>query len=315
MIESGIPWKTLMTSLLSLHIHKLLLLSLLALIVLILSACLGNTKPIADIDWLDVIGEGSTALALGVWLLMILRSRPAGRVTNLLTMGLGFMFLAMWQDALDEFFRLAAGQYWESMIESILMPLGLGLLTYGVWHWHKEQLSIRMQLQKREQCFREHLWLDGLGQVSLADQVRASLRRDWQRPGQYQALLMTELRGFADFERRHGDREVERMLRETGELLLLNLRQQDMLCRFARDRMVVLLPETTPATAFTIASELQQAVEHFSFRAAGDGARIPLRLDVGIAVRQAADSPDTLMERGHEALARASLGNGLSLVS
>ena len=99
-----------MNSLLRLHTRKLFLVGSMAMLLTGLSAGLGDYKGFAAIDWVDVVGEGSTALALLVWLLMVLRSRPAGRVTNLLMLGLGFMFLAMWQDTLDEFFAFASTQ-------------------------------------------------------------------------------------------------------------------------------------------------------------------------------------------------------------
>ena len=99
-----------MLQLLLLHRHKILLISVLAIAVLVASVVLGEPKTPGEIDWIDVLGEGGSALAVGFWIVMILGSRPAGRVTNLLTLGLGFMFLALWQDSLDEFFHLASSQ-------------------------------------------------------------------------------------------------------------------------------------------------------------------------------------------------------------
>ena len=68
-----------MNSLLTLHTRKLLFISLLAGMVFGASMLFGETKVIADVNWLDVLGEGGSALAIAVWLVMILRSRPAGR--------------------------------------------------------------------------------------------------------------------------------------------------------------------------------------------------------------------------------------------
>ena len=203
-------------------------------------------------------------MALLVWLLMVLRSRPAGRVTNLLMLGLGFMFLAMWQDTLDEFFAFASTQAWEATVEgsveSVLMPMGLGLLTYGLWHWHKEQLSIRAQLLKREQVFRDHLWLDGLSQVARYEQIEATLNSDWEDEHAHQVALVVELHDFHLFERRYGYSEADRLLRETGEYLILNLREKDLICRVARDRLIILMPYTRPSQARELAVNLRSAV-------------------------------------------------------
>jgi diguanylate cyclase (GGDEF)-like protein len=304
-----------MNSLLTLHTRKLLFISLLAGLVLGASMLLGDTKAIAEINWLDVLGEGGSALAIAVWLVMILRSRPAGRVTNLLTLGLGFIFLAMWQDTLDEFFAFSASQIWENIIESGFFPMGLALLTYGLWHWHKEQLSIRSQLLKREQCFRDHLWIDNIGQVAGIDQVRAALLKNWHDSNISRTLVFAEIHNFSAFERRYGFREAERLLRESGEIIMLNLRQYDLMCRFARDRLVILLPSTHPDQAMLIAKDIQNAIQHFAFRESSSNERIHIELRIGVAVRQLGDLPEDLIEKGHRAIESASSGNGLSLVS
>lgn len=304
-----------MTNYLSLHRKKLVLILVLASIVLIASAAFGAPKSWHDIDWVDVLGEGGSAIAMAAWMLMVLRSRPAGRVTNLLTLGLGFMFLAMWQDSLDEFFKIASTQVWEPWVESLAMPLGIGLLTYGLWHWHQEQLAIRHQLLKREQCFRDHLWLDGLHQLAGVDQLKVSLEDCWETTDEVQTLLMAELKGFSEFERTHGYTEADRLLRESAELLMLNLRTNDLICRYARDRLVIMLPQATPEYALTLADELCQAVAHFSFKLKDSGMSVPLTLYVGVAVRQQEDAPEMLIERAHQAVTQASSGSGHSLAS
>ena len=48
----------------------------------------GHLKLWAEINWMDVAGEGGTCLILCGWLVMLLRGRPAGRVTRLLSLGL-----------------------------------------------------------------------------------------------------------------------------------------------------------------------------------------------------------------------------------
>lgn len=304
-----------MNSLLVLHTRKLILLAGLAVVILICSSLLGERKAGSEIDWIDVFGEGSSAVATLIWLVMILRSRPAGRVTNLLTLGLGFMFLAMWQDTLDEFFRLSGSQSWEGVVESTLLPVGLVLLTYGLWHWHKEQLSIRGQLLKREQVFRDHLWLDGLSQIARLEQVTKTLNAHWNDPNEHQVLLMIELHDFDIFERRYGYREAERLLRETGEYLILNLRHRDLLCRFARDRLVLLLPHTRISDARLIAEKLRAAVQHFSYYLTDSDEAVEQSLDIGIGVRQREDLPEDLLKRSQGALKHAIESNGLSLVS
>ncbi len=304
-----------MFSTLGLHRQKLLLIFGLAFGGLIGFASVGTVKPWAVIDWIDVIGEGGSALALAVWMVLILGSRPAGRVTDLLTLGLGFMFLAMWQDNLDEFIEVPAGIMWDHWLESGAMPIGVALLTYGLIHWHKEQLKINQQLRKREQLFREHRFIDNLTQLGrvgyLKEELQGLLARQNHQP---MVLLMVDIDRFAEVNRLHGHREGDALLHEMSELLLLNLRQQDLICRYAADRFAVLLPDTSIERARQISAELALAVSHFAYKHKQTGATLYQSISVGLAAWQQ-DSPEALIQRANQALEQAKAGDGQSEVA
>ena len=53
---------------LDLHRHKLSLLAALLLASLVANLTIGELKTFAEIDWLDVVGEGGSAVALALWL-------------------------------------------------------------------------------------------------------------------------------------------------------------------------------------------------------------------------------------------------------
>ncbi len=256
-----------MLTTLRLHQHKLLLIFGMAISSLLASILLGDAKLWREIDWLDVLGEGGSAVAVAVWMILILGSRPAGRVTDLLTLGLGLMFLAMWQDNLDEFIRLPSEQWWDHWLESVAMPVGIGLLTYGLFHWHREQLSINRQLQKREALFREHRFIDGLTQLGRADYLKRQLQLQFNKnPQQPLTLAMVEVAGYRNFLRRIGHREGDRLLREIAEIMLLNVRPQDVICRYSGERFAIVMPSTSEAQADRLLQEVAAAVRHFAFK-------------------------------------------------
>lgn len=270
-----------MFSQLHLHRKKFLLIFVLALAEPLAAILFGESKAWSDIQWVDVLGEGGSAVAVGVWMLLILGSRPAGRVTDLLTLGLGFMFLAMWQDSLDEFFHFPADQHWDKWLESAAMPLGISLLTYGLLHWHKEQLSINHQLRKRERVFRDHRLIDGLTQIGQAKYLKEQLNR--LTTDQQLVLLMVDIDGFSDINRTYGHREGDALLNEVTELLLLNLRSDDLVCRYAGDRFAILLPNTSEARAHQIANELEVAVRSFAYKIKSTGDTRYQSISVGLA--------------------------------
>lgn len=295
-----------MSSLLHLHRLKLAALLLAANLALLLHLAAGDLKPMAEWVWLDILGEGGSALLALAWLVLILKSRPAGRVSSLLALGLGCVFFSWWVDALDEFIRLPDSIAWDSWLESAPMPIGLLLMTVGLYHWHHEQLAISAQLEKRERLFREHRLFDKLTPLGAAEYLRRQLQLSLQHAGQAQplSLVAVDLDNFSALNQRFGHAEGDAVLQAISQQLLLNLRCQDLLCRLAGDRFVVLLPNTGETLARQLAGELQQAVAHLAHKTRQHGER--LHLSATVAVVMAVDEdPQTLLQRLNLALARA----------
>lgn len=267
----------------------------------------GDLKPLRQWSAADIIGEGGSAVLAFVWLCLMLKSRPAGRVTQLLTLGLGLMFLSWWADCLDEFISLPDSFYWDHLFESIPMVIGVLVLTYGLYHWHHEQLAISAQLQKRERLFREHLAFDYLtplaGASYLKKQLALCLKRSRQ-DAKPLSLIIIDLNNFDAINQCYDHVEGDAVLQAVSQLLLLNLRQQDLLCRLAGDRFVVLLPNTGKSTAQIMANELSLALVSFAYKTQGHGER--LHLSATTAVVKAGDEDQhQLLERLNLALARA----------
>ena len=296
-----------MPTLFGLHRLKLAALLLAANAALLLHLGAGDLKPMSDWVWLDILGEGGSALLCLVWLGLVLKSRPAGRVTNFLALGLGLVFLSWWVDALDEFILLPDSISWDHWLESAPMPLGLLLLTLGIYHWHREQLAISAQMEKRERLFREHLLFDKLTPLNTADYLRRQLQQSLAEARAAQqplSLVILDLDDFSQINRLHGHAEGDRVLQALTQLLLLNLRHRDLLCRLAGDRFVVLLPNTGAREAQLLAEELRLAVAHLAYKARAHGERLQLQASTA-AVMALQDDADGLLQRLNLALAKA----------
>ncbi len=297
---------------LKLHQWKLLVLALAANIALSASLALGDIKFWNQINWLDVVSEGGAALLALVWLLLILHSRPQGRVTQWLSIGLSCIFLAGFQDWLDEFIAFPASAFWDHWVESGLMPIGLGLLTLGIYHWHQEQLAINEQLRKRERLFREHRDLDFITQLNGATYLRRLLEEELHNCRQNNstlALLFIDVDFFDATNRRYGHAEGDRLLQALGELMLLNIRRSDLLCRYAGDRFALVLPNTGRSLAETIGTEITQAIQHFAFKTSVQSESIFHSASIGIALVgdnvQHADTTEALIQRATRHLLQA----------
>lgn len=296
-----------MTSLLKLHRLKLTALFLAANAGLLLHLAVGDLKAASEWVWLDILGEGGSALLALVWIGLVLKSRPAGRVTNLLVLGLAGVFFSWWIDSLDEFIRIPDTVHWDHWLESVPMPIGLVLLTLGIYHWHREQLAISAQMEKRERLFREHRQFDTLTPLGDADYLRRQLELSLGEAaanGQPLSLVILDIDDFSQVNDRFGHAEGDHLLLALTQLLLLNLRRQDLLCRLAGDRFVVLLPNTGERQAHQLATELGEAVAHFAHRTRQHGERLQLRASTAVAMALD-ESPEALLQRLNLALAKA----------
>lgn len=294
---------------LKLHQWKILILALAANITLSASLALGDIKSWNQINWLDVVSEGGAMLLALVWLLLILHSRPKGRVTQWLSIGLSCIFLAGFQDWLDEFIAFPENTFWDHWVESGLMPIGLGLLTLGIYHWHQEQLTINEQLRKRERLFREHRGLDFITQLNGATYLRKLLEQELHNH-QYNnstlALVLIDVDFFDCTNRRYGHAEGDRLLQALGELMLLNIRHNDLLCRYAGDRFALVLPNTGRSVAENIAVEISHSICHFAFKTSVQGDTVFHTVSTGIAISgnyiQNADITEELIQRATRTL-------------
>jgi diguanylate cyclase (GGDEF)-like protein len=276
------------------RLHRIALASAaLAIVTLfMLYAGLGTAKPVTALTWMDFVGEGGAALMAAAWLVTVLASRPRGLVTRLLAFGLAGIMLAAWADCLDEFFRIPHEQVWDNWIEDACGLGGMVTLTVGLLYWRQEQLVVNQQLHKRERLFRDHRAFDRVTQLANADYLRRQIRAEQaRRPRRPCAVVLLDIEHFHQVNQRHGGAEGDRALRAVGHMLLLNLRNDDLLCRYAGDRFAILLPTTGVADAAAMATHLCGMVAQMRHHA-GDS---PLRLRMRHAVTLADAAPELLL--------------------
>jgi diguanylate cyclase (GGDEF)-like protein len=247
----------------------------------------GDIKFWEAIKWLDVFAEGGTTLLALFWLVLLMRSRPAGCVTSLLALGLSCFVFSWWMDFLDEFIKIPDTIFWDNWLESLPIPIGLVLLTFGIFHWHKEELAISAQMVKRERVFREHRLFDALIPLGSAGYLREQLKlalKEARTEAQPLSLVAIDIDHFSQINQLYGHQEGDAVLQSITQLLLLNLREQDLLCRLAGDRFVALLPNTNEYQAEIIALELKNAITHLAYKSTHLGKRIHLSASTAITV-------------------------------
>lgn len=275
------------------------LLALGASVLLALYSARGAPKPLAEWHALDIVGEGGSALVAALWCVMVLGSRPRGRVTALLAGGLAMIALGNWADCLDEFFRLPAGAWWDNLLEGTLMPGGMLVLTAGLLYWRIEQRQLSEHLRQRERLYRDHRGFDRVTQLADAGYLRQLIRLEQrEHPGRACALLMLDADQLGRCLRENGAGESDRMLQALTHLLLLNLRPSDLLCRCAGDRFAVLLPGLDETAARRVAAQLQATVASLCFHTRSGEPIEPRRPRVAaVAVTPEEDPLDAVLAR------------------
>lgn len=270
--------------------HVVLIVALLAAFALLFAGA-GIRVPVNEIDWVDVAFEGGTSLLAALWCLIVLSSRPDGRVTRLLAGGLACIMLGSWADCMDEFIDVDKAAVWDNALEGLL-PIGMLVLTVGMYYWRHEQATLSDHMRKRERLFRNHRPFDRITQLADAAYLREQLQRENRREdGQGCALALFDIDDFHRINREHGQLEGDRVLQAVAHMLLLNLRNEDLLCRYAGDRFAVLMPGLGEPEARDASQHLCRMVSSMRHHAARGRVRITLRH--GCA--QALGEPDALL--------------------
>ncbi len=230
-----------------------------------LSLSHGVLRPAAEINWFDVLGEGCVLLFALTWIVAAIISRPPGRVTTLLVAGLNcFAFTAL-LDFLDESMSYSAAHEWLSMLESMPAAFGMVVMSAALIGWHKEQKALNRQLERREWSYRNHEQIDPVTQLYQADYWRARVNdaKSHQLSG---CVMMLDINRFSSFNENHGYQEGDRFLQDIARLLIMHVRASDLVCRFAGDRFVFLMPELSCESATRLATDIQVSIRHLAFK-------------------------------------------------
>lgn len=263
-----------------------------------LSFGLGDLKMWSEIQWLDIVGEGSVALFSLLWIGVLLISRPPGRVTTGLVLGLSCFLFSALLDFFDEFVHYQAAAAGLSVIESIPAAFGMVIMSYALYQWHLEQLALNRQLQRRELGLREHQQIDFITQLYRADYMRGQIDMQLRtKEGSAFSIVMLDIDNFDAFNRCYGTTEGDRLLREMSELILMNLRNTDLACRYAGDRFVLLLPDTNLAMAEELAQQVKSAISHLAFKPQSHTQAVYHTLSHAAEAAQPMDGVDAIIAR------------------
>src|SRR5690554_3575346 len=126
-----------------------LLLVLLLIAASTFAVSFGDWKAAVEINWLDFVGESSSLFIVAMVLVLLLKTRPAGRITNGLYCGGALLLASMTLDVLDEFLQYPDSSQLMSWLESLPMPVGFVVLGFTAIEWYRETQFMQRQMRLR----------------------------------------------------------------------------------------------------------------------------------------------------------------------
>src|SRR5262249_53764588 len=119
------------------------------------------------------------------------------------------------------------------------------------------------------------------------------------------ALCMFDIDHFKKVNDELGHLAGDFTLRELGNCVRSLVRKEELFARYGGEEFVLVLPETTPDGAQTVAKRIRSMVEHHPFRF--EGTEYGITISIGIAVTSGEEplTPTELIRRADEKLYQA----------
>jgi diguanylate cyclase (GGDEF)-like protein len=120
------------------------------------------------------------------------------------------------------------------------------------------------------------------------------------------SIIFVDVDAFKPINDRYGHLQGDQVLRELARLLVENLRETDIVCRYGGDEFVILLPETDSEMAGKTADKLLRAVQDHAFRSLDNPEdRLPVTISIGRSTLEPGATEDDLLRAADGALYRA----------
>jgi diguanylate cyclase (GGDEF)-like protein len=139
---------------------------------------------------------------------------------------------------------------------------------------------------------------DGMTGLFNRSFMEVALERELHRASRLArqiAVMMLDIDHFKQFNDAFGHEAGDVVLREVAECLRVQVRVEDIVCRYGGEEFVIILPEIATQAAMERAELLRQMVSNLSVRFHGQPLR-QVTVSIGVAIYpDMADSPETLL--------------------
>ncbi|HEX4182351.1 MAG TPA: PleD family two-component system response regulator [Caulobacteraceae bacterium] len=180
-----------------------------------------------------------------------------------------------------------------------------------------QELAARARTQIKRKRYTDFLRnnLDHSLELAVTDQLTGLHNRRYMvgqlgalvnraaRGGEPVGALLIDLDHFKQINDNFGHDVGDDVLREFAVRLATNVRAVDLPCRYGGEEFVVIMPETSLASAERIAERIRLHVAGAPFRTAGGKELLTVTISIGVAATLGAgDTPEALLKRADKAV-------------
>ncbi|MBV8504137.1 MAG: GGDEF domain-containing protein [Paucibacter sp.] len=128
------------------------------------------------------------------------------------------------------------------------------------------------------------------------------------------AMLMVDIDHFKKVNDTHGHLLGDRVLQAVARVLKNCIKGRDMAVRLGGEEFAIVLPDTTPAGALSLAEDIRQTISRGVIKRNDGGVIGSVTVSIGVAAYKVAETLETWIERADQAL-YASKGGGRNRVT
>ncbi|WP_028744832.1 PleD family two-component system response regulator [Rhizobium mesoamericanum] len=207
--------------------------------------------------------------------------------------------------------------------EMVVRALELGVNDYIVRPVDPNELMARSLTQMRRKRYNDRLRasvkqsielavtdpLTGLSNRRYLDNHLSTLFNRSMARGRPLSVLITDIDRFKQVNDTYGHDAGDDVLREFANRIRSTVRGADLACRYGGEEFVVVMPDTSPEVAATVAERLRSVVETTPFQLKSSGQELSVTASFGISSRiSSVITPGQLMKQADLALYEAKTG-------
>lgn len=256
-----------------------------------MSYLIGSFSPATMVAYVSVVGVGLVLFDRKMIYCALIPATIALLFCNFLSMYGVLQYAPIFK--LEVLNQAQMHPFWVGSMFFFLLPILIAcLLLFEI---------LLKQWRIRETAIQVLSRLDPLTNVMNRRSISNHLERLHQQPNQLYSIVLLDLDHFKNINDHFGHSIGDQVLVELAKCLANNLRDRDMIGRFGGEEFILLLPNTKPAQAYSVAERCRVAITELSFTSE-DHQEFSISASFGISSTLSANEPHLIISQADQAL-------------